>query len=85
MAPDDRMAGLTELVATEDVLSRKEQREAPLYAGRIKVHPIVDWDNRQVQQYLKQADLPYHPLWEQGYLSIGDWHSSRPVTAEVDE
>ena len=39
MAPDDRMSGLRELVATEDVLSRKEQRDAPLYAGRIKVHP----------------------------------------------
>ncbi len=39
MAPDDRVTGMTELVATEDVLSRKEQREAPLYAGRIKVHP----------------------------------------------
>ncbi len=39
MAPDDRMSGIAELVATEDVLSRKEQREAPLYAGRIKVHP----------------------------------------------
>ena len=33
------MAGTSELVATEDVLSRKEQREAPMYAGRIKVHP----------------------------------------------
>lgn len=53
--------------------------------GRIKVHPIVDWDNRQVHNYLKQADLPYHPLWEKGYMSIGDWHSSQPVTADVSE
>ena len=43
MAPDNRisgrMTGMTELVATEDVLSRKEQKEGPLYAGRVKVHP----------------------------------------------
>ncbi len=43
MAPDDRLSrqrsGAAELIATENVLSRKEQKEAPLYAGRVKVHP----------------------------------------------
>jgi phosphoadenosine phosphosulfate reductase len=41
-----------------------------------KIHPIIDWDNRRVHQYLTQHGLPYHPLWEQGYVSIGDWHST---------
>ncbi|HEY9155467.1 MAG TPA: phosphoadenylyl-sulfate reductase [Opitutaceae bacterium] len=41
-----------------------------------KVHPIIDWDNRKVHRYLTQHQLPYHPLWEQGYVSIGDWHST---------
>jgi len=27
--------------------------------------------------------LPYHPLWEKGYVSIGDLHTSKPLT-EVD-
>ena len=40
--------------------------------GRWKVHPIADWSDRDVHYYLKQHDLPYHPLWEKGYLSIGD-------------
>lgn len=53
--------------------------------GRIKIHPIADWDNRQVHYYLKEAELPYHPLWDKGYMSIGDWHSSAPVTADVSE
>lgn len=52
--------------------------------GRIKVHPILDWTDKQVHYYLKDADLPYHPLWEQGYMSIGDWHSSQPISAEID-
>jgi len=47
--------------------------------GRWKVHPIADWTDRDVHQYLKQHDLPYHPLWEQGYLSIGDHHSTKPI------
>ena len=49
-----------------------QQRET-----RWKVNPIVDWTDRDVWQYLKQHDLPYHPLWEQGYVSIGDFHTTR--------
>lgn len=46
---------------------------------RFKVHPIFDWNDRQVFDYMKQHDLPYHPLWDQGYISIGDWHTTRPL------
>lgn len=42
----------------------------------LKIHPIIDWTDRDVYQYLKKHDLPYHPLWEQGYISVGDWHST---------
>lgn len=47
--------------------------------GRWKVHPIADWTDRDVHEYLKANHLPYHPLWEKGYLSIGDHHSTRPI------
>ena len=52
--------------------------------GRWKVHPIVDWSDRQVFQYLKRHDLPYHPLWHQGYVSIGDWHTTRTLAEAGD-
>lgn len=45
--------------------------------GVFKVLPIIDWDNRQVHQYLQDNDLAYHPLREQGYLSVGDTHTTR--------
>lgn len=45
--------------------------------GVFKVLPIIDWDNRQIYQYLKQHGLSYHPLWDQGYLSVGDTHTTR--------
>ncbi len=53
--------------------------------GRVKVHPIYDWSNKDVHQYLTAHDLPYHPLWEQGYVSIGDVQTSRPLTAGMSE
>jgi len=52
----------------------------------IKVHPLADWTDRDIHFYLKNHDLPYHPLWEQGFVSIGDTHTSRPLNAlESDE
>lgn len=44
-----------------------------------KVHPIIDWTNRDVYRYLRRHHLPYHPLWEEGYVSVGDTHTSRPL------
>ena len=47
--------------------------------GRWKVHPIADWTDRDVHRYLKTHDLPFHPLWEHGYVSIGDYHTTRSI------
>ncbi|BAP17378.1 phosphoadenosine phosphosulfate reductase [cyanobacterium endosymbiont of Epithemia turgida isolate EtSB Lake Yunoko] len=46
-----------------------------------KVHPILHWDSRDIYQYLTVHNLPYHPYFNQGYVSVGDWHSSRPMIA----
>jgi len=55
--------------------------------GRWKVHPIAEWSDRDVHRYLKKHDLPYHPLWEKGYVSIGDHHSTKALheVATVEE
>jgi phosphoadenosine phosphosulfate reductase len=50
---------------------------------RFKVYPIADWTDRDIYNYLKKYDLPYHPLWEKGYVSIGDVHTTRSL-ADVD-
>ena len=52
---------------------------------RWKIHPIADWTDRDVFRYLKQNDLPYHPLWEQGYVSVGDVHTTKPIHAVKTE
>ncbi|MCW8880040.1 MAG: phosphoadenylyl-sulfate reductase [Kangiellaceae bacterium] len=65
--------------------SRKNLPVLQKIRGRLKVHPLIDWNNRIVHQYLKQHDLPYHPLWEKGYVSIGDTHSTVPLTLGMSE
>lgn len=54
-----------------------EWRQVPTGGGRWKLHPIADWTDRDVGRYLQRHDLPYHPLWEQGYISIGDTHTTQ--------
>ncbi len=50
---------------------------------RFKVYPIADWTDRDIFDYLKKHDLPYHPLWEKGYVSIGDVHTTKSLS-DVD-
>lgn len=57
--------------------SREHLPVLSIAKGIFKFLPIVDWDNKHIYQYLKDNDLPYHPLWEQGYLSVGDTHTTR--------
>lgn len=64
------------------------RRELPVLAtqkGRAKVHPVVDWSDRDIFLYLKRHDLPYHPLWHQGYVSVGDWHTTRRLADGMKE
>ena len=39
--------------------------------GNYAVSPILNWGSREIFAYMKQHDLPYHPLVEKGYMSIG--------------
>jgi len=54
-------------------------------SGQFKLYPIIDWTNKDLHYYLKEQGLPYHPLWEKGYVSIGDWHTTRALTEGMDE
>ncbi|HEY7116047.1 MAG TPA: phosphoadenylyl-sulfate reductase [Tepidisphaeraceae bacterium] len=35
------------------------------------VSPLLNWSGKEIYQYMKQHELPYHPLYEKGYPSIG--------------
>ncbi|MDR9825421.1 phosphoadenylyl-sulfate reductase [Vibrio sp. FNV 38] len=45
--------------------------------GVFKFLPVIDWTNKDIHYYFEQYDLPYHPLWEEGYLSVGDTHTTK--------
>ena len=47
---------------------------------KVKISPLVDWTEEMVWTYIHAYDLPYNPLHDQGYPSIGCW----PCTQAVD-
>ncbi len=54
--------------------------------GIYKIHPILRWRSQDVYYYMEHYGLPQHPLWEQGYTRVGDWHSSSPAgSTEPDD
>lgn len=58
--------------------TRQERNFAEQQKKTLKVYPILDWADAQVDLFFYQNNLPRHPLAEQGYVTMGDWHSTRP-------
>lgn len=56
--------------------TRSDAQVLELRNGRWKFQPLVDWSDRDIYLYLQRFDLPYHPLWDEGYVSIGDTHTT---------
>ncbi|WP_022946133.1 phosphoadenylyl-sulfate reductase [Pseudoalteromonas ruthenica] len=65
--------------------TRQDKNVVEISRGTVKVYPILEWTNRDVYQYLTKHDLPYHPLWEQGYVSMGDVHTTRKLEPGMSE
>jgi len=57
--------------------------DAPIVArdlrGLVKINPIANWTDLDVESYIRDHDVPTNPLLAQGYPSIGCWPCTRPV------
>lgn len=51
----------------------------------VKINPMAAWSFAQVNAYIKENNVPYNALLDQGYKSVGDWHSTSPVGEGEDE
>lgn len=52
--------------------------------GILKLHPLVDWTQFQVRQYLQHHEVPYNPLHDKGFLSIGCSPCTRAIKPGED-
>ncbi len=53
-------------------------------AGRLKINPLIDWSQDDIDAYFEAHDLPRHPLVERGYPSIGCSPCTHKVAAGED-
>lgn len=65
--------------------TRADKQILEISRGVVKLQPIIEWSNKDVHYYLQEHGLPYHPLWEQGYVSMGDTHSTRKLELGMSE
>ena len=67
----------------------ENRRSLPIFErdenGRLKVNPIANWTNKDVWTYTFKHNVPYNPLHDQGYTSIGDQPLTTPTMAGEDE
>jgi phosphoadenosine phosphosulfate reductase len=50
-----------------------------------KVHPLADWDEKRVWAYIEVNEIPYNPLHDSGYRSIGCIPCTRPTSPDEEE
>ncbi len=67
--------------AERELIGKVEYR-----AGRaVKLNPLADWTRRQIDDYIREHDVPVHPLLEQGYRTVGCAPCSRAVLPGEDD
>lgn len=59
--------------------------EQPAPYDSIRFHPMLDWDNRKIFNYIKEHSLPKHPLDAKGYISIGCEPCTRKMDLDMQE
>jgi len=64
-------------------LGLKVEESAPY--GSLRFHPMLDWNSRDIFAYIKEFNIPRHPLDAQGYLSIGCEPCTRKRHPDIDQ
>jgi phosphoadenosine phosphosulfate reductase len=53
--------------------------------GLVKVNPLLSWTKKDVWRFIMEHEVPYNPLHDRGYPSIGCWPCTQPVADGADE
>ena len=51
----------------------------------VKINPLLSWTKKDVWGFITRHDVPYNPLHDQNYPSIGCWPCTRPITEGEDD
>lgn len=71
--------------ADQSAIRKAMKVEQPAPFDSIRFHPMLDWDNRQIFAYIREHNLPRHPMDAKGYVSIGCEPCTRRMDPEMQE
>lgn len=71
--------------ADQSAVRKAMKIEQPAPYDSLRFHPMLDWDNKQIFAYIKEHNLPRHPMDARGYLSIGCEPCTRKMDPEMQE
>tara|TARA_Y100001968_G_scaffold279768_1_gene275894 strand:- start:62 stop:835 length:774 start_codon:yes stop_codon:yes gene_type:complete len=56
--------------------NRKSMNSIDFIRDRLTLRPLLNWTKKDIFYYMQKNNLPQHPLFEKGYSTVGDWHTS---------
>ena len=56
--------------------NRQSMSSIDYIRNRLTLRPLLNWTKKDIFYYMEKNHLPQHPLFEKGYSTVGDWHSS---------
>ena len=65
-------------VRSEQTDNRNNMKFIDKIRKRLSLRPLLNWKNKDIYYYMKENQLPSHPLFLKGYSTVGDWHTSSP-------
>ena len=57
--------------------NRQSMSHVDYLRDRLTLRPLLNWSTKDIFYYMEKNNLPQHPLFEKGYSTVGDWHSSQ--------
>ena len=69
-------------VRSEQTNNRNNMKFVDVIRKRLSLRPLLNWKNKDIFYYMKENQLPSHPLFSKGYSTVGDWHSSSPESID---
>jgi len=56
--------------------NRQSMSHIDYIRDRLTLRPLLNWTKKDIFYYMENNNLPQHPLFEKGFSTVGDWHSS---------
>ncbi|MBW3041140.1 phosphoadenylyl-sulfate reductase [Prochlorococcus marinus] len=56
--------------------NRQSMSHIDYIRNRLTLRPLLKWTKKDIFYYMENNNLPQHPLFEKGFSTVGDWHSS---------